>query len=934
MKEGSALRMLIIGSLILFQISCDIDLPVDWAWETVATDGEPTARHEAGLVAYNEELYLMGGRRINPTSVYDPEANTWKNLSPTPQEIHHFQPVIYDDKIYIIGAMTGQWPNETPIEKVIVFDPKLDSYEYTHQIPAHRQRGGAGVAIYNDKIYIVGGITHGHQNGYVSWLDEYDPKTGEWKILQDAPHNRDHFQAVVHEDKLYAFGGRRTSHQTGEDMDLTVSHGNIYDFKSGKWEDVTNNMKIPTERAGNGAFVYNGHIVIGGGESTAHVHAHDEIESYDTETGRWSKWPNLNQGRHGTGFAIIGDYVYTASGCGNRGGEPELTLLERLRLPNFKIPPIADKVDKAVVHKQYHPVTLNFEGPNTSESDQDNPFLNYALVINFIHEDKEHTMRGYYAADGNAAETSAKSGNIWEAKFTPSITGKWSYNATLYHGDSIAILDDFDGAEQVEISNSGGNIVVIASDQEMPNLKAKGTIIADNGFFKHAGTNQYLMKAGANSPENFLAYEGFDDTYRIMAEAREGEAAAPSEIHTYTPHIQDWKSGDPTWKNGSGKGIIGAINYLADKGMNSVYFLTMNILGDGKDVWPYTSPDNFTRFDVSKLAQWDILFEYMQAKGIMLHIVTQETENETLLDDGNTGPLRKLYYRELINRFSHHPGLIWNLGEENGPAEWTPIGQNDPERKAMASYIKYNDPYNHPVLLHTHSYDPVREDILNDIKGYEDIDGLSFQQNHREEVSHQIMKWKKRSKETGHEWLIAMDEIGEWHTAVKTDREDPFHPTIRRYALWGSLMSGAAGVEWYFGARHPHNDLTSEDWRQRDQLWDLTRIAKEFFDNYIPYWEMEAKHELLNSEGAFCLGKTDSIYTIYIPSEKSIAIDLSEAQGSFEVMWYNPLQGGELYSGDVETVKGGGVRNLGLPPRITNSPTGQDWVIHLEKNSK
>ncbi|MEZ5397229.1 MAG: hypothetical protein R2724_31240 [Bryobacterales bacterium] len=34
-------------------------------------------------------------------------------------------------------------------------------------------------------------------------------------------------------------------------------------------------------------------------------------------------------------------------------------------------------------------------------------------------------------------------------------------------------------------------------------------------------------------------------------------------IHHYEPHVQDWKPGDPTWQGGKGKGIIGALNYLA-----------------------------------------------------------------------------------------------------------------------------------------------------------------------------------------------------------------------------------------------------------------------------------------------------------------------------------------------------------------------------------
>ena len=66
--------------------------------------------------------------------------------------------------------------------------------------------------------------------------------------------------------------------------------------------------------------------------------------------------------------------------------------------------------------------------------------------------------------------------------------------------------------------------------------------------------------------------------------------------------------------------MIGALNYLASKGMNSVYFLTMNIEGDGKDVYPYTSYEERFRFDCSKLAQWEIVFDHMDKLGLMQHL--------------------------------------------------------------------------------------------------------------------------------------------------------------------------------------------------------------------------------------------------------------------------------------------------------------------------
>jgi hypothetical protein len=445
-------------------------------------------------------------------------------------------------------------------------------------------------------------------------------------------------------------------------------------------------------------------------------------------------------------------------------------------------------------------------------------------------------IRGFYAADGNAANTGADSGGVWQVRFIPEVSGKWTYSAKLYKGDSVAINNNIKNAEQIELMNSNGNFVVINSEKTANNNSFKGRIIAKNGYFKLRDTNEYFLKVGAGSPENFLAYSGFDNTYRLEDSKKEGEAKTDLTIHSYKPHRKDWNEGDPTWKDGKGKSIIGAVNYLASKGMNSIYFLTFNINGDGKDVWMYTHPDDFTRIDVSKLDQWEIVFQHMQSKGILMHIVTQETENETLLDNGDMGPLRMLYYRELIARFGHHLGLVWNLGEENGPVPWAkdmPF-QNDKQRKTMAKFIKENDPYNHPVVLHTLPNEEIRKDIVSNMLGYEYLDGISLQHAERETAPETVMRWKSKSDNAGRPWLVTMDEIGMWHTGAKTDRADPNHPTLTRYALWGTLLSGAAGVEWYFGAHTAENDLNTENWRLRTSSGKLLIMQRYFLRCIYP----------------------------------------------------------------------------------------------------
>ncbi len=898
----------------------------DWAWESVETYGLPTARHEASLVAFEDKLYLMGGRRLNPVEIYDPDTSQWTAASKPPVEIHHFQAVTYGQAIYVIGAMTGQWPHETPLAHVLIYHPKEDRWERGADIPADRRRGGAGAAVYDGKIYLIGGITNGHMDGFKPWLDSFDPQTGEWVLLPDAPQARDHFQAVVSGDKLYAFAGRRTHYREKKSFELTTRFGDVFDLATGKWQPINTAQSLPTERAGAMAFAWNDNIIIGGGESGNQIAAHDEVEVYNTQSQRWHIWPDFNQGRHGSGFAVIGGYLYTASGCGNRGGEPELTTLERLKLPSKDRDLETKQTANRSVFRQWHKIELDFTGPMSAEGALLNPFTDYRLWVTFKNGEQSYRIRGFYAADGEAAETGASSGRIWRVRFSPDKPGLWSYKADFRTGNDVAFSLASEAGDPVLLEDPSGEFLVIPTDKAGTDFRAQGRLVQQGRYFKFGVDGDYWLKAGANSPENLLGYADFDGTYRIQDGSREGEAKVDKRLHEFEPHIGDWRAGDPTWQNDKGKGLIGAMNYLSGQGMNAVYFLTMNILGDGQDVWPYIRPSEFDRFDVSKLAQWEIVFSHMQKKGILLHLVTQETENELMLDAGETGRLRQLYYLELIARFAHHPALVWNLGEENGPAHWRPEGQNTQQRKDMGAFFKANDPYGHSVVLHTHSAASDKDELLTPLLGYQDIDALSFQVAERETVNREIQKWSALSETAEKLWPITMDEIGMWHTGARADEDDPGHDSLREHVLWGALLAGGAGVEWYFGARQKGNDLTTEDWRSRHTLWAQTRQATLFFENYLPYWSMEPCR-LAN--GLYCFAKRGEIYVLYVPKGERAMLDLSAEDGDFDIHWYDPIAGGDLQIGAQDQVTAGGVISLGMPPT-----DNQDWTALIRLSTE
>jgi hypothetical protein len=563
---------------------------------------------------------------------------------------------------------------------------------------------------------------------------------------------------------------------------------------------------------------------------------------------------------------------------------------------------------------QWHKVTLTFNGPESGEQAEVNPFLNYRLTVTFSKGTESFVVPGFYAADGVAANSGADSGNKWKCYFVPPSTGEWVWKVSFREGDTIALDDRADAGKPGYCDGETGSCIVVPSDKTAPDFRAKGTLQYTGGhYLQFAGSKDYYLKGGADSPENFLAFDEIDGTYD--ADAGSGSYShIGGFIHKYEPHIKDWRTGDPSWQEGKGKGIIGALNYLAGKGMNSVYFLTYNLDGgDGRDVWMWSDVNERERFDCSKLDQWEIIFDHMDKLGIMLHVVTQEEEN-----DGNLGgsigmnPVRKLYYRELVARFSHHHAVIWNLGEENN----TP----DADRKVIAAYIRNLDPYNHPITFHTHVFQALT--FYDGVLGDENFEATSIQGDMKN-YHHETVALRQKSSAAGRKWAIFCDEQSEASHGVLPDADDPGHDIPRKMGLWGNLMGGGSGVEWYFGHQFPHMDINCEDWRSRDTMWDQTRYALEFFQSYLPFWDMEPADHLISSKDGHCLAKEGEIYALYLPYGGAAELDLGKFGSEFTVQWYSPRTGGDLVDGTVKTIQGPGTVSIGHP--LTDD--SMDWAV-------
>ncbi len=130
----------------------------------------------------------LAGRGLKAVDEFDLNVLTWRPLKASPIELHHFQPTVWQNKIVIAGTLTGDYPPEQPVEHIYYFYPNENKWEQGPAIPPARLRDSAVAIVKNDDLYLIGGITNGHLDGNVNWVDRYDFITDSWTVLNDAPH--------------------------------------------------------------------------------------------------------------------------------------------------------------------------------------------------------------------------------------------------------------------------------------------------------------------------------------------------------------------------------------------------------------------------------------------------------------------------------------------------------------------------------------------------------------------------------------------------------------------------------------------------------------------------------------------------------------------------------------------------------------------------
>uniref|UniRef100_M3YIF9 Kelch like family member 12 n=1 Tax=Mustela putorius furo TaxID=9669 RepID=M3YIF9_MUSPF len=199
----------------------------------------------------NEVLLVVGGfgsqqSPIDVVEKYDPKTQEWSFLPSITRKRRYVASVSLHDRIYVIGGYDGR----SRLSSVECLDYTADEDGVWYSVaPMNVRRGlagattlgGAGVALLNDHIYVVGGFDG---TAHLSSVEAYNIRTDSWTTVTSMTTPRCYVGATVLRGRLYAIAGY--------DGNSLLSSIECYDPIIDNWEVVTS---MGTQRCDAGVCV-------------------------------------------------------------------------------------------------------------------------------------------------------------------------------------------------------------------------------------------------------------------------------------------------------------------------------------------------------------------------------------------------------------------------------------------------------------------------------------------------------------------------------------------------------------------------------------------------------------------------------------------------------------------------------------------------------
>lgn len=211
---------------------------------------EPGKLHRHTAVAYNNKMYIYGGK-INAFEntknlwAFSFASNRWELIKSRrvsddqffPLEIDSHNAILYKDEMIVFGGYLGQISKYSNLVYSYDFQTNIWKLYYMptpneKKNEKPKRRANAGAVIFNDELFIYGG-TNGKSKFNDLW--KFDLKTLKWsqmsKMEEFKPEPRSGHIFVNYKDKLVLFGGiHDIAHEKNDIL--------FFDLEKGIWKKI------------------------------------------------------------------------------------------------------------------------------------------------------------------------------------------------------------------------------------------------------------------------------------------------------------------------------------------------------------------------------------------------------------------------------------------------------------------------------------------------------------------------------------------------------------------------------------------------------------------------------------------------------------------------------------------------------------------------
>jgi DNA-binding CsgD family transcriptional regulator/N-acetylneuraminic acid mutarotase len=213
-------------------------------------------------------LQSRPGGTVTPAAL---QSDRWKPRAALPRPRTDFGVATYDGKVYVIGGLGASGPSAS-IER---YDPTNNIWAPLGDKPTPASRVQA--AIVRGQIYVPGG--EGPDGKPLTVFEAYDPRNQRWQQLAPLPEPRSRYALASVEGRLYLFGGWDGSSYRAEVF--------IYDPAANTW---STGAPLRAPRRDAGATALEGRIYVIGGENESGALRLNE--RYDPSGNQGAQWNN------------------------------------------------------------------------------------------------------------------------------------------------------------------------------------------------------------------------------------------------------------------------------------------------------------------------------------------------------------------------------------------------------------------------------------------------------------------------------------------------------------------------------------------------------------------------------------------------------------------------------------------------------------------